>query len=252
MNPASSAAVPHAMPGRITRPVLVVAGMVLEADAVRGATGLDVRVAMGPAARDPDGRLAHLLPTVSGIVSFGTAGALDPTLRPGDCLLPSAVVDASGRQWATDAHWRAALATQWQRQGQSPVTCHQGLIAGSDTAVCSTADKAAWFSQTRASAVDMESHALAALAASYGLPFLVCRVVLDRADHDVPAAAMAGLTADGRTTVLPVIGALLREPGQLGALLRLGRDASTAQKTLKAIAAHLPPHFGLPDTALRR
>ncbi|WP_347554269.1 hypothetical protein [Robbsia sp. KACC 23696] len=228
------------------KPVLVVAGMVLEADALRGGHGIDVRVAMGPAARDADGRLAHLAPRVMGLVSFGTAGALDPALRPGDCLLATGVADPSGTQQPTDTRWRTALAAALQSGTAATVRVHQTLIAGSDTAVSSADEKAACFARTGAAAVDMESHALAALAAEWGLPFLICRVVLDRADHSLPPAALAGLTADGRTVVLPVIGALLRQPAQLGSLLRLGRDAGTAQRVLKQIAAALPPRFGLP------
>jgi hopanoid-associated phosphorylase len=228
------------------RPVLVVAGMVLEADAVRGRDGIDVRVAMGPAARDLDGRLAHIASHAVGIVSFGTAGALDPALRPGDCVLASAVVDPSGTQWPTDARWRDALTLALQAHGTSGVSIHHTPIAGADTAVSTAAEKAAWLARTGAAAVDMESHALAALAAKWGLPFLVCRVILDRADHSLPTAALAGLTPDGRTVVLPVIASLLRQPAQLGSLLRLARDAGTAQSVLKRIAADMPAHFGLP------
>lgn len=230
-------------------PVLVVAGMVLEADAVRGRDGIDVRVAMGPAARDPDGRLAHIASHAVGIVSFGTAGALDPALRPGDCLLASAVVDPSGKHWPTDARWRDAL-TAALRDGASPsVRVHQTPIAGSDTAVSTAAEKAAWFGRTGAAAVDMESHALAALAAKWGLPFLVCRVILDRSDHSLPSAALAGLTPDGRTVVLPVIACLMRRPAQLGSLLRLARDAGAAQRVLKQIGETLPADFGIPASA---
>ena len=43
---------------------------------------------------------------VSGLVSFGMAGGLDPALQPGDLIIAESVMDASGKSSNTDSDWR--------------------------------------------------------------------------------------------------------------------------------------------------
>ena len=57
--------------------------------------------------------------------------------------------------------------------------------------MAAAARKAQLFGATRAVAVDMESAAVAEVAAQHGLPFLVLRVVLDTAADSLPASIAA-------------------------------------------------------------
>ena len=103
--------------------------------------------------------------------------------------------------------------------------------------VLSALDKAKLRRQGGAVLVDMESHVAAKLAAAHGLPLAVLRVVSDKATVSLPEAVRAGLAEDGRMDLMGVLGALARDPRQLPALVRVGRDADLAFKAFGAAAA---------------
>ena len=85
---------------------------------------------------------------------------------------------------------------------------------------------------TAASALLAAKPDAAAAAAAHGLPFAVCRAIVDPAWRSLPSAATAGLRDDGRTAILPVLRELARQPGQLRALLQVAADARAARATL--------------------
>jgi hypothetical protein len=93
-------------------------------------------------------------------------------------------------------------------------------------------DKAALHRSSGALAVDMESHIAGAIAAAQGLPFAVCRAIVDPARRTLPSAATAGLRDDGSTAIGPILRELLKQPSQLGALLRVATDARAARTAL--------------------
>lgn len=226
--------------------VLVVAGLAFEAAAVQGVEGVRVLHGLGAAARAAD--IAAAAADAVGIVSFGTAGALSPDLRPGDCVLARSVLESAfepalgstatpPRRHDTDPRWLQQLTAAL------PAARCVDFFAAADPVV-TAADKSTLFARTGAAAVDMESGHLARLAASLGLPFVVCRIIIDRADHTLPHAALAGMAANGETRILPVVLSLARAPQQLPSLLRLARDAWTARQALSATARQVPPRFG--------
>ncbi|WP_267847918.1 hypothetical protein [Robbsia betulipollinis] len=260
--------------------VLVVTGLAFEAAIARRCADVDVLFGVGAAAAAAlHARLAAAGRRPSGIVSFGTAGALDPACQPGDCLLartvlelpparapdpadvvsPHAGMPRAGmpRAGMPRAGSEAGTETGTRDMRRHPVDARwlERLVAalphaacvdfvGSATPVVSAAQKQLLHRRTGAAAVDMESAALARVAATHGLPFVVCRVVIDRASHTLPAAALAGMHADGGTRILPVIASLLRHPAQLPSLLALANDARRARRTMTGLARHMPPGFG--------
>ena len=166
------------------------------------------------------------------LMSFGLAGGLDPALAPGTVVLATAVVAPSGERLPADAAWRAAL----RRRDGMPYDLREAPIAGSAVPVMDVAGKAALFAATKAAAVDMESHAVAAVAAGFGLPFMAIRAVADPAGRAIPGLALLGLGPDGEQRAWPVVKALLRQPLQLPALLRLKRDSDAALEELGRVA----------------
>ncbi|QGZ64532.1 phosphorylase [Paraburkholderia acidisoli] len=166
----------------------------------------------------------------AGIVSFGTAGGLGPDLEPGTLVIADAVEGPFGRV-ATDAAWSARMAEALMA---SPLAARvrRGVEAAVAAPLTGAAEKAALHRTSGALAVDMESHLAAAAAAAHGVPFAVCRAIVDPAWRSLPKAAMAGLRDDGTTAVLPVIRELARDPSQLGGLLRIAGDARAARQTL--------------------
>lgn len=211
----------------------VLCGLVAEADILRHAAPAKDSLLVAVTAARP-GR-AHacaerlVAEGATGIVSFGLAGGLDPVLEPGALLLPQRVIGPDGAAYPTDPNWRRSLEAMTGAEGAS-------VLLGSDTVVATPADKARLFRETGAAAVDMESHAAASVAAAAKLPFLVVRAVADPAGRTIPRAALAGLDAEGRTLVLPVILALTKRPSELPGLLRLAADSRAGFETLRRVA----------------
>jgi adenosylhomocysteine nucleosidase len=155
---------------------------------------------------------------VSGIVSFGLAGGLDPALAPGALIVPRTVV-LGGEQRDTDPALVARL-------GGS--TGH--ILAGGGGVLATAAEKAALRRATGADAVDLES----AAAARAGVPFAALRAVCDPAARNLPHAALVALDARGRIGVLRVLAAALTHPAELPTLLRLAGDAVRGRRALLA------------------
>src|SRR6202163_4623534 len=148
------------------RPVLIVTGLVQEA-----------RIAAGPgmtvicSSSDPQ-QLRALLTvfdpsTIRGVISFGVAGGLDPSLKSGDVVVATEVM-------AGDARWLAGLSLNDDliaSVGVGRRRIVRGRLAGAEQVVAARHLKEALHQETGAAAVDMESHIAAEYAAKSGLPF---------------------------------------------------------------------------------
>jgi hopanoid-associated phosphorylase len=231
--PGHSSVTPAATAATAGAPVLVVCGLAFEA-AIAAGPGVIVvcgpgraRVAAGIDALAGGG--AH--PAWDGILSFGCAGALDPSLRAGDCVLASCVA-AGPEALAADPAWMQALAERLPR-----ARC--GALAGLDAPLASRAAKAQLWQAGGALAADMESHAAALAARRLGLPFAAVRVVLDPAWRSLPPCALKGMREDGGTDLAALLRELARAPGQFGPLVLLALDAWRARRGLREVRAQL-------------
>jgi adenosylhomocysteine nucleosidase len=175
----------------------------------------------------------------TGIVSFGLAGGLDPALPAGTVIVAERVI-AYGRVWLTDG-------TLNDRLGGT--TGH--LCLGLDRVVASADEKLHLSQKTGAAAVDMESGAVAAVAAAARVPFAVLRAICDPADRTLPPAALVVLDAAGRLVAARLAMSVLGRPGQMKALFGLARDAAAARRALRARAKWLSPGASMPDRLLR-
>jgi adenosylhomocysteine nucleosidase len=218
----------------------VVAGLRAEARCLRG---LNVRIACtGGSSQRARAEAARLLAEgAAGLVSFGLAGGLAPELRPGDLVLPETVRAPDGLMLAADPSWRERLRALFAR-GRLGAT--SGAQAGSDRIVATAWEKRLLLEATGALAVDMESHAIAAVASGAGVPFVILRAIADPHDRVIPQAALEALRPDGRVRLPSVLGGVTREPRQLIALLRLGRDTAAALATLRRAATLGGPALG--------
>jgi adenosylhomocysteine nucleosidase len=136
--------------------------------------------------------------------------------------------------WSVDPIWRERLRAALAAGGLEP---EPGPLVGSERIVATASDKQALFEMTGAVAVDMESHEVAAVATAAGIPFLVIRAIADPYDRVVPQAALEALRPDGRVRVLSTFGGVIRQPGQLMALLRLARQSGRGLASLRRAAA---------------
>jgi adenosylhomocysteine nucleosidase len=204
--------------------------------------GLDVAVACSGArparARAEAARL--IAEGAAGLVSFGLAGGLSPALTSGDLVLADAVVLPAGERLTTDHAWRSRLAARIEAAAP-----RQAAVAGSERLLVTNAAKGALFVATNAVAVDMESHAVAEAARRAGLPFVVLRAIADPADQTLPRAATVALGRHGEVRLPAVARSLLERPGELPALLRLGRQSRQALAALRRVVLLAGPALAL-------
>jgi adenosylhomocysteine nucleosidase len=169
------------------------------------------------------------------IISFGVAGGLASDLAPGDCVVASAIIDYS--TWRpTDPLWSRKLT-------ELIPNVRHGAIVGVNAVVSNPADKQKLHALTGAVAVDMESHLVARLAASYDLAFAAVRVVVDPAHRAVPPAALLAMAPGGNTDMSSMLWELLARPSQLSPLLRLAADVYVARAALVRLRRALGPGF---------
>jgi adenosylhomocysteine nucleosidase len=216
------------------RPILIVTGLVQEA-----------RIAAGPgmavicSSSDPK-QLRALLTvfdptTIRGVISFGVAGGLDPSLRSGDVVVATEVMSG-------DARWLAGLTLSEElitsvALGRSRVI--RGGLAGVEEVVVAQACKAALHKETGAAAVDMESHIAAAYAAKAGLPFAALRVISDPASRALPALARSAIKPNGDIDLRKVLRGVARNPLSLRALVSTGIDFNRALRSLRGCRSFL-------------
>ena len=176
---------------------------------------------------------------VTGVISFGLCGALDPALKVGDVVVGDAVADAEGSH-PTDAAWAERLVA-------GVPGAHLGTFARADQIIGSGEEKAALRASTGAIAVDLESYIVARLARWFGVPFAVLRAVSDAADRALPHAARVGLGPDGRPAIGAVFASLRAHPWQIPALIRTALEAEDGFHALERAQRALGPALAGPE-----
>jgi len=176
---------------------------------VLGGSGIKVIPGGGNSER-LGGTLAKLATGADGIISFGMAGALDPSLAIGDWVIGERLTGSFDAE--CDERWAAALA-------QSIPTARLGPIHADGRLIADPAEKYA-LAMTRALAADMESHIAARAAAQAGLPFAVLRCISDTAGHALPPAIGVAMRADGGLALGAIIKSIIKYPAQIPDLMR--------------------------------
>ena len=206
----------------------IVVGLTAEARLARGLGGL---IEAGGGTADGAARAAaHLIANgATALLSFGLAGGLAPGLPAGTLVVPTTVTDGAGRSWPTDPPLVQLLGTG------------AGSLLAANAILASAAEKHAAWQSTGALAADLESGAVARAAAAHSLPFAVLRAICDPAERTLPSAALSALDPEGRIRPLALARSLLRQPGQIGGLIALGREAALARTALLARVAATGP-----------
>jgi hopanoid-associated phosphorylase len=213
----------------------IVTGLRAEARLLRDGDPALIATSPGTAARNAAARLVDR--GAEALLSFGLAGGLDPRLAPGTLIVAEAIVGPSSGHASTDTPWRRRAVAALK--GEAVV----GTIAARHRPCATVADKAALFAATRALAVDMESRAIADIAAAHGLPFLAIRAIADPATRGVPDSALAAAGADGSLLLGPLLRGIFRAPKDLPVLYVLARDYRAAMAALRRAAAKAAPVF---------
>jgi adenosylhomocysteine nucleosidase len=151
------------------------------------------------------------------LVSAGFAGGLAASIPRGSVVQPARVIDAMGGSPLPLAHADAANLT----------------IVTVDRIVTTAAAKRSLAADTAAQLVDMETHAVAVVAADAGLPCAAIRVVSDDASQDLPAEVARLIVPQSPLRRLgAAFGAVGRRPGAALDLWKLYEHAVVDGRTL--------------------
>jgi len=177
---------------------------------------------------------------VDALISWGLAGSIDMTLKSGDLLLAGRVI-GNEQSWSTHPDWLNKLQMECQQPSFSTIS---GDIASVNDICANITDKKNLSLKSSAVAVDMESAAIAELASTNDIDFLVVRTIADDANTSIPQAVLKHTDLLGKPDPIPFFLSCLKNPGQIKDLIKLAKCYKQALKTLKHIAPDLKKqHF---------
>jgi len=180
---------------------------------------------------------------VDALASWGMAAGLDPSLAPGTVVIPARVIGSPTRGYTPDAHWRQRLL---DRLGHALTVCGDPIADA--PAILDTPDaKAAVFERTGAAAADMESAAVAKVAAESDLPFLVVRVVLDAAAVSLPGGLARVIDDAGRVRVPQLMIRAVLDPRDWPRWPGLVRNFLAARHAMRILWSLTAPDLALSD-----
>ncbi|HYW75687.1 MAG TPA: purine phosphorylase [Gammaproteobacteria bacterium] len=167
------------------------------------------------------------------LLVWGTAGGLKEYLRPGSLLLPESVKSPDGERYGLDAAWRHSLAARLPVE--IPVV--EAPLVSVARPVATLEAKRILARESGAVAVDMETAAVARVAARHGVPCAVIRAVADPLELPLPSVVLAART--DRLLPLEIPARLLLRPRDARSLFALGRAFADARATLSQSAVAL-------------
>ncbi len=169
------------------------------------------------------------------LLSWGCAGGLVATLKPGALVVPEQLTDVDDVDIAVNPQWHRHAC-----QLLAPLThIHTGKIAETATIVSTSKEKQHLHSFTKALAVDMESVAIAKVACKRNLPFLSIRAIADPVTMNLPRAIAYAANSENVILMGKLLLFVALHPSDLPRLIRLGYYFNTAKSTLKRIAQKL-------------
>ena len=210
-------------------PVLIVTGLKQEARIAAG-PGLTVICSNSNPVHLREILTSFNPASVRGIISFGVAGGLNPSLKSGDIVIATEVV-AAGQRWPAVSSLTASLIASTEEQRYSIVP---GILAGVEEIVLGQVGKAALRVTTGADAVDMESHIAAKYAAENDLPFAGVRVISDPAHRALPELTAKALKPNGNVDIWKIMRGIAKNPKAIPELISTGRDFSRALRSLRS------------------
>lgn len=183
---------------------------------------------------------------VAALLSVGVAGGLQPGLLPGDLIVAEKVVeqgsDGESEAWDSDG---AVVEFAYSTLLAEGMSVRKGSIISTQTPLLSAQGKTTLYSKTNALIVDMESSAVARVAAESDLPFLALRVVSDSLER-TPGQDLAGcLDQSGKIRLPLFLRNISRKPSLIPELFRTAMDFAVALSSLKRawrmqVNHHLP------------
>ncbi len=152
------------------------------------------------------------------VLSCGFAGALKPELKSGEIV------------FSADPNSGVGAALVGAGGKLSKFYC-------ADRVATTAQEKQVLRQTTGADVVDMESEAICAVCREAQIPCAIVRVILDRAEEDLPLDFNALMRADQSMNFPKLLLMLIKSPGKIGALLRLQQQSKAAAQRLASALA---------------
>jgi len=182
------------------------------------------------AAQALDRRLSADEPLPDVVIITGFCGALVPSLSRGEVVSATDLISTDAdppARMQPDGAWTARADSRGARRAR--FCCSRPLVSD-------RASRAALHDRTGADVVDLESVALARVAAAHDRPFIVIRAITDSIDDELHPLVLAAMRPDGSVSKAAVIGAAILRPWHLPGLLRL---AAAARRAAEAAWVHV-------------
>ena len=170
---------------------------------------------------------------VTALISWGTATGLVNELRSGDLVLPEIIISSVEQSYLTDAQWNKNI---YECLSNTSIVVHKKPLSSANKLLNSFQKKIECHRETGAIAADMESAAIAMVAAEKNLPFIAIRAVVDEINSTIPCCVMNNINAYGHVNGSRLLLELLRSPRQIASIYHLARAMNKASYTLKIIA----------------
>jgi adenosylhomocysteine nucleosidase len=186
------------------------------------------------------------------IISAGFGGGLQESLNDGDIVVGTEVLDLYGDH-GNQIRWRSTYRLPHHAElnvSDETLRVHHGKILTTDEMVLKAANKKRLGKVTGALAVDMETSAVAAVAAAHDTDLVAVRCITDKANENLPDE-FNDFFILGQLQVTRVSSACARRPWLIFDLARLGHRASGSGAKLARFLELAVGQLHLPALAAR-
>ncbi|MFV2061204.1 MAG: hypothetical protein ACC653_11025 [Gammaproteobacteria bacterium] len=183
---------------------------------------------------------------ISHLLSFGTAGGLNPDCSAGDVIIANSCIDTDGKTVVIDKNWQQRIISVLSQVKSLNII--NAPICESALVVANVLDKKKLFESNNAAAVDMESTILAKIAHQNHIPFMSLRVIVDPADMAIPLTVMNNMDQNGNVAITKLMMGLITKPGDILSLIYLAKNFTKARKAMMECKKILGVDFLFSDT----
>jgi adenosylhomocysteine nucleosidase len=173
---------------------------------------------------------------LTGLVSTGFCGALDPALKACDIFVATEILSPPNPHYVGQAILPAAGIPAGLDHAGSKAggrqKCLPHKLLSIDRVASTVAEKRELYATTGAAAIEMEAAAVAEKAKEYNLPFYCIRVVTDTATESFPLDFNRMRDANGRFSRTKIVAAALRRPSIFPKLIELNKRCKLAAEAL--------------------
>jgi adenosylhomocysteine nucleosidase len=158
-------------------------------------------------------------------------------------MLPEVVLATEDHRVESDPEWRNRLS----RLIENEVVISTGSLLQTNHVVSVPDDKSELHDRTEASAIDMESGAVAMVASEAGVPWIAIRAIVDTSHQRLPAVVHSAVDDSGQLRPAFLLEAILK-PSDLSAIFRLSRASSAAGRNMRKVWSLAAPDLALAES----